>query len=164
MRTVNLAVRDFFDQGAQKVTARIASYYLTVTVRTLGNVGRVVEAVAGAVGDGLQIQSLQLVVRDLVPLQREARRLAVHDARQRAGQLAEAAGIRLGKILSMEDAWSTGHSPDRVRVDGGDGVVRRPPPDGAGRDFDDVLGHHRLRHRFVIRTPWARMVRDRRRS
>jgi uncharacterized protein YggE len=103
VRTVNLSLQDFFDQAQQKVTARIGSHQIEVTVRDLGQVGRVIAALSDATGDALQIRSMQLGVQDAEPMQREARRDAVRGAQEKAIQLSEAAGVRLGAIASVED-------------------------------------------------------------
>jgi uncharacterized protein YggE len=101
VRTTNLSLQDFFDHTKQKVTARIASYQLDVTIRQLDDAGRVVAALSSAVGDSLQVRALQLTVGNPEPLRREARRLAVHDAQSKAEEIAEAAEIRLGPIQTI---------------------------------------------------------------
>jgi hypothetical protein len=103
MRTTNLTVQDFFDQREQRVTARIASYQLEVTVRRPDDVGRILGSLTEAVGDSFQIRGLQLTLGNPEPLRRTARRLAVEDARTKAAELAEAAGVHLGAILSIEE-------------------------------------------------------------
>ena len=54
-------------------------------------------------GDALAVRGYQLGVRDPEPLRSLARRLAVEDAKRRADELSEAAGIRLGPIVALED-------------------------------------------------------------
>lgn len=103
VQTTNLSVQDFFDQPTRKVTARIGSYQMEVTIRVLDNVGRVVAAVSSAVGDALQIRSMHLAISDAGPLEKEARRLAVVNAQLKARELADVAHIRLGPILSLQD-------------------------------------------------------------
>ena len=103
VQSTNLAVRDFFDQVDQKVTARIASYQVKVRVTDLADVGPVLAAVSAAVGDALQIHSLQLVVSDATRLETEARKLAVFDARKKAIELVESAGLGLGTVLWIQD-------------------------------------------------------------
>jgi len=63
VRMTNLSVQDFFDQAAQKVPARLGSYQLEITVRSLGKVAGVDAALSDAVGDSLQIGSLHLTAR-----------------------------------------------------------------------------------------------------
>jgi len=103
VRTTDLVVQDFFDQQAQRASARVGSYELDITVRRLQDLGQVLAALTAAVGDALAVRALSLALGDPRPLRRAARRAAVEDARQRAGDLAEATGARLGPVLSMED-------------------------------------------------------------
>jgi uncharacterized protein YggE len=103
IRTTGLSLQDFFDQSKQRVTARIATYQIEVTIRPVDGVGSVLAALAASAGDSLQVRGIQLGVQDPEPLRREARRLAVEDAQRKAAELSQSAGIRLGSILSIED-------------------------------------------------------------
>jgi hypothetical protein len=103
VRTVNLTVQDHFDQAKQKITARIGSYQLEVVVRNLDDVGRTLGVLSEAAGDALQIRSLQLGLKNVDPVRKAARREAVRDAQEKAQDLAEAAGLQLGDILTLED-------------------------------------------------------------
>ena len=103
VQTVGISVQDFFDKTQQRVTAKVGTYQLQVTVRPLEGVGSILTALGATAGDALALRGFQLGVRDPTPLRSEARRRAVEDARTRAGELAQAAGVRLGSILSLED-------------------------------------------------------------
>jgi hypothetical protein len=100
VRTVNLTVQDHFDQAKQKITARIGSYQLEVVVRNLDDVGRILGVLSEAAGE---IRSLQLGLKNVDPVRKAARREAVRDAQEKAQDLAEAAGLQLGDILTLED-------------------------------------------------------------
>jgi uncharacterized protein YggE len=114
VRTVNLSVQDYFDKTQQKVTARIGSYQLQVVVRSLDDVARTLAALSEASGDALQIRSLQLGLKDVESMRTAARLDAVRDAQGKARDLAEAAGLRLGEILVLEDNDRSG--TQRVRA------------------------------------------------
>ena len=103
LRTTNLNVQDFFDQGKQKVTARVASYQLEITIRQLDKLGEHLAGLVSVAGDSLQIRGLQLAIGDPEPLKREARLQAMNDARNKATQLAESAGGKLGQIVSIDE-------------------------------------------------------------
>jgi uncharacterized protein YggE len=103
IRTVGLAVHDFFDPAQQRVTGHVAGTQLVVTVSDLGQVGRVVADLSTAVGGALQVQSLELTVADVEPLGRTARARAVAHAQAKAAELAAAAGVALGPVLSIEE-------------------------------------------------------------
>jgi uncharacterized protein len=103
VQTVGISVQDFFDQSRQRVTAKVGTYQLQVTVRPVDSVGSILAALGAVAGDALSLRGFQLGVRDPEPLHREARRLAVEDAGRRAVELAQAAGIRLGPIVALVD-------------------------------------------------------------
>jgi uncharacterized protein len=103
VQTGGLSVHDYHDQTRQRVTAKIGSYQLDITVQPIDGVGSVLAALGSSAGDGLQIRGIQLCVRDQEPLKSEARRLAVEDAQKKATELSRAAGFRLGAILALEE-------------------------------------------------------------
>jgi uncharacterized protein YggE len=103
VQTVGLSVHDYHDQSKQRVTAKVGTYQLEIIVRPIDGLGSVLAALGSSAGDGLQVRGIQLSVRDPEPLKREARRLAVDDAQRKAAELSQAAGIRLGVILALED-------------------------------------------------------------
>ena len=100
VQTVGLSVHDYHDQSKQRVTAKVGTYQLEVTIRPVDGVGSILAAVGAAVGDALQIRGIQLTVRDPEPLRSEARSLVVEDEKK-AVKLSHAAGIRLGDALGI---------------------------------------------------------------
>jgi uncharacterized protein YggE len=103
VQTQNITLQDLFDQETKRVTARVASYAFSVKAPGLDGVGTLVAAVASVAGDAFQIRHLDLIVDDARPLADEARREAVADALRRGSQLADAAGVRIGAILSIDE-------------------------------------------------------------
>jgi len=110
LRTTGLSVQDFFDQGKQRVTARVASYQLEITIRQLSKLDEHLTGLVTVAGDALQIRALRLAITDAEPLRKEARVQAMDDARRRATELAETAGGRLGRIVSIDEG-SSGTGP-----------------------------------------------------
>ena len=87
------------------ISVRIAGFQasntLYVRVRDLPSLGAVLEAV---IEDGAnEFNGLQFTVQDVDPLIVEARKLAVADAMAKAQQLAEAAGVTLGPVLTISE-------------------------------------------------------------
>lgn len=66
-------------------------------IREMDKVGDIIDAVAEAGGDLTQIQGISFTVDDPTPYYEEARAKAVKDAKDKALQLADLAGVRLGK-------------------------------------------------------------------
>jgi uncharacterized protein YggE len=132
VQTHSVSLQDFYDQEKKRVTARVASYALSVNAPSLASVGRLLAELAAVCGDSLQVRGLQLAVSNPQPLLQAARRAAVEDAVARADQLAEAAGVRLGTILSVDE----GSNPrpqiglQKVRFSGGSAAAALPVEGG----------------------------------
>lgn len=66
-------------------------------IREVDKAGEIIDAVAEAGGDLTRIQSISFTVDDPTEYYREARTKAMEDAKDRATQLADAAGVELGR-------------------------------------------------------------------
>lgn len=90
--------------GEPKIAGYSVSNALTVRVRNLADAGGILDKVVGlGVNQG---GGIAFVKDDMKPTLTEARKRAVADAVARAKTLAEAADIKLGKILSIEEQSS----------------------------------------------------------
>jgi uncharacterized protein YggE len=111
MQTSNLSLNPNwtgYDNNNPVISSYVASNMLTITIRKLDTLGTVLDA---AVQDGANtLNGLTFAVADPKPLLDEARTEAVADARARAELLAAAAGVKLGKIVSIAEA-GTGEPP-----------------------------------------------------
>lgn len=86
-----------------------ASNQLTVRVRDLSGLGAVLDAV---VSDGAnRFGGLRFTMADPGPLMEDARRRAVEDATARARTLAEAAGVALGRVVTITEHDRGGPRP-----------------------------------------------------
>jgi len=130
IQTVGVSLQDFYDQEKKKVTARVATYSLSVTAPSLTSVGPLLAELAPVAGDALQVRGLHLTIDDPAPLLERARRAAVADALERARQLAEAAGVRTGAILSIEEEADHGSAglPRRLRASSAFTAAASPVP------------------------------------
>ena len=77
---------------------------VTAKVRDVAKAGDVIDAVAIAGGDYTRIDSIGFTVDDPSEYQKEAREQAVADAEAKAKQLAEAAGVKLGRPLYITES------------------------------------------------------------
>lgn len=90
-----------YDGGPQQIDGYIASNVLNVRVRQIDRLGAVLDA---AVADGANtLNGITFGVADDRPLLDDARAAAVEDARARATLLTRAAGVTLGRILSISE-------------------------------------------------------------
>ncbi len=96
------------NNGAPVLVGFVASSTLSVKVQDLSTLGAIMTAVT-SVGAN-EIHGLQFDVKDRVGAEDSARALAVKDAMRRATVLAEAAGLKLGSVLMMQEG---GAAPGR---------------------------------------------------
>ena len=85
----------------------------------LGEAGSMISVLVEVAGDSYHQRFLALSISDPEPLQREARRLAVQDAKRKAEDLVHAANVVLGNIVQIADdatmtprgTWNRGFYP-----------------------------------------------------
>ncbi len=93
---------DNSEQAPPTIVGYTVSNSVTVTVRDLAQLGPVLDAV---VSSGVnQMNGLSFSIAEPQPLRNEARKMAVAEARTRAELYAQAAGVSLGRILSISEA------------------------------------------------------------
>ncbi|WP_431298790.1 SIMPL domain-containing protein [Tabrizicola sp. BL-A-41-H6] len=110
MQTSNLSLNPNwtgYDTAAPKISGFVASNMLTVRVRALDSLGAVLDA---SVADGANtLNGLTFGLANPDPVLDEARKEAVANARAKAELLAEAAGVKLGKVVSISE--TAGYQP-----------------------------------------------------
>jgi uncharacterized protein YggE len=102
--TSALTLRPVIEQGSgnrPRVTGYTAGHRIDVRVRDLARLGDVLDRMVAAGAN--QIDGLQLTVSDWSAKVDEARIAAIADARRKAEALAQAAGARLGKVLTITE-------------------------------------------------------------
>jgi len=94
-------VIDYSAQGQARVTGYQVSNQLTVRVRALDNLGTILDQ---TVSDGAnEFRGLGFALSEPGPAMDAARVGAVKDARRKAEMMAEAAGVKLGKVMSISE-------------------------------------------------------------
>ena len=101
----NLNPRYDYQNGRNDIVGYDSNQTITVKVRGVDKgsdtVGKIL---AGAVDNGAnQVYGSQFTIDDPDSLKQEARKLAIEKAKVKARELAEAAGIKLGKVVSVQD-------------------------------------------------------------
>lgn len=93
-----------YDSSSPTISGYVAANLLTVRVRQLDTLGAVLDA---AVTDGANtLNGLTFGLADPEPVLNEARKEAVADAKAKAALLAEAAGVTLGKLVSISEGMA----------------------------------------------------------
>ena len=82
----------------------MVSNVVTAKIRELDTTGEVIDEATAAGGNDAIVQGVTFTVDDPTSLQEEARRQAVAEAQQQAEQLADAAGITLGDLVSISES------------------------------------------------------------
>jgi len=80
---------------------------VTAKIREIDKAGTIIDAVAAAGGDLTRIDSISFSVDEPEAYYEEAREQAMAEAKTKAGQLAELAGGRLGKVTYISESSST---------------------------------------------------------
>lgn len=117
MQTSNVSVRPLYASHPpgqpQTEPAKIIGYQVSntvnVVVRDLSKLGTDLDAFVGAGANQLYGVSFDIANPD--PLLDKAREAAVKDAMRKADLLTKAAGVKLGKLLTMSESSSSGPVP-----------------------------------------------------
>jgi len=103
----SIGPRYAYDRGdAPRIVGYEASQQLSITYRKIDEVGAALDALVQ--GDGATTLGIFFSLEDPKAAEAEARRLAVEDARSKAAAMARAAGVSLGRALSLTDGGGSG--------------------------------------------------------
>lgn len=109
IRTINFSIYPMYDyrDDAPRITGYVVSNTVEVTVREVEAIGELIDAVAAAGGDAVRFGGISFAHEDPGELTRQARELAIADARAKAEQIAELTGVALGELISVaETSWA----------------------------------------------------------
>ncbi|MEO0981574.1 MAG: SIMPL domain-containing protein [Pseudomonadota bacterium] len=114
MQTSNFALEPRYNYNRDGRPPELLGYkarnQLTVKVRDLDNLGRTMDAMVSAGGN--TFSGLTFALDDDTAVRNEARRLAMQDALSRAELYADAAGLEVGRIVTInESGYARGPQP-----------------------------------------------------
>ena len=89
------------------ITGYRASNSISVRIREIGGASAALAAIVDAGGNETRINSVTYSIEDDAKLVNDARARAFNDAKSRASQYAELAGLSLGKVISISEAPGT---------------------------------------------------------
>ena len=98
------------DKGSVQIGYR-ASQSFTVVVKNAANAGAVIDAIAAAGGDYLQLQGVSPFVLDSSKATEAARAAAVKNAKAKAASYAKLMGIKLGKVNYLTEGSASYNPP-----------------------------------------------------
>ena len=117
IQTVQLSVGTRYDYSSDNervLRGYNVSNVVSITLRGVEGASAVIDAAIAAGGNSVIVRDIAFAIEDPTELREAARRDAVEDARERASQLAEAAGIKLGRPISIVES---GFTPFQQRGD-----------------------------------------------
>lgn len=94
-----------YTNGTPKITGYQGNQTVTVKVRGIDkSQDQLNKILDGVINNGAnQINGVNLTVEKLSDLQNQAKKLAIDDAKSKARQLADQAGLKLGKVVSISE-------------------------------------------------------------
>jgi hypothetical protein len=107
LQTGELSINPTYGGIDNKISGYQVSNMVTATMHDIGASGAVIDAAADAAGDAVRVQQLAFSIGDDSALRAQARAAAVAQAKDKAKQLADAAGVSLGPLLSITEGSST---------------------------------------------------------
>lgn len=111
LQTSNLSVWPNFDNKGV-ITDYVVSNQLTATVRKFDSktAGELIDKAASVAGDTIRVNGINFYIEDTTTLTEQARTSAVKRAREQADQMAEAAGVKVGKVRMIVENPGSGVS------------------------------------------------------
>lgn len=110
-RTDDVGIHPRHDQNGRKVIGYTAYQAFRLTVRDRDRVGDLLQALAGAAGDALAVDGIEMGADQTDEAVAGARDAAFGDARIRATQFAGLAGAELGKVIHIHEGGADDHTP-----------------------------------------------------
>jgi uncharacterized protein len=95
---------DFKPNGGQTIRGYQVTNVLTVKVRKIDTAGKVLDDATAAGGNNTLVQGVSFTIDDPTKLRESARADALKDAKTRAQQLADNAGVKLGNPISISES------------------------------------------------------------
>lgn len=112
LRTSGLSIFPSYSPDGGTVTGYEVSNQVTATLRDLAGAGALIDAAAQAAGDAVRVQQISFSIDDDSEQRAAARADAVRRAEAQIEQMAEAAGVSPGALLSItEIPGETGPQP-----------------------------------------------------
>ncbi len=131
IRTTGLSIQPVFDykNGTEpRITGYQVTNQVTVKVRKLDNVSKVVDDAAAAGGNDVRLQGISFVVDDDEKPIQQAREAAMKDAKAKADQLAKLGGVELGDPLTIAESQGSVFPPEASRAAAATGALDTSTP------------------------------------
>lgn len=131
LQTSSLSVNPTYANDGH-ITGYSVSTSVSVTVRKLDDMGKLIDDATLAGGDAARVNGVRFGIENAEELKTQAREKAVQDARKRAEELAKLAGVKLGAPLAIEEIAVSGNMPVPMGTAEGADIARMPIERGTG--------------------------------
>ena len=111
IQTSGLSIYPTYDDQGRRITGYQVNNSVTAKLRDLAGAGALIDAAAASAGDAVRVNHLAFSIDDDSALLATARADAVRRARDQAEQMAQAAGVKLGRVRSISESSSTSPAP-----------------------------------------------------
>ncbi len=111
LQTSQLSVTPTSDPATGRITGYEVTNQVSAKLHDIGAAGGLIDAAAGAAGDAVRIQQISFSIDDDSASRAQARANAVRQAQDRAKQMADAAGVRLGRVRSITEVSANPPGP-----------------------------------------------------
>ncbi len=111
LQTSQLSVNPTSDPASGRITGYEVTNQVTATLRDIGGAGALIDAAGAAAGDAIRLQQLSFSIADGSAARAQARTDAVRQAQAHAKQMADAAGVTLGRIRSITEVTASPPGP-----------------------------------------------------
>lgn len=88
----------------QELTGYSVSNQVSVNIRELDQTGTIIDRVTAAAGDLVRVNGVSFTIEDIDPLREEARNEAMGKLQENAEELAELAGVGLGRLVHLQES------------------------------------------------------------
>lgn len=115
IQTSGLSVNPTYESGSGRINGYQVTNRVTATLHDLATAGTLIDAAAAAAGDAIRVEQTTFSISDDSELRAEARARAVRQAQDQAEQIAQAAGVDLGKVRSIVEVPPTSTEDQLMR-------------------------------------------------
>lgn len=132
--TSDLSIYPTFNDSGTQITGYQVSNTVSATLRHVNKAGAVIDAAARSVGDAIRLNQIGFSFADDSALRATARANAVKQAMTQAKQLADAAGLSLGGVVSItENSVDSNPQPLYAQADAAASGASMPVVAGEGQ-------------------------------
>jgi hypothetical protein len=103
LQTSQLSVNPSYNPANGRISGYEVTNQVTATLHNIGAAGSIIDAAGEVAGDAVRVQQLSFSIDDDSAMRATARANAVKQAQAQARQMADAAGVRLGRIRAISE-------------------------------------------------------------